>query len=1570
MGVILRILKQGSDKWYRYVKYDDDRYRAIEIATSEAVASVNSPLPSQALSVTLKSNEGLITTKSWYTTTGGGGAKNYLNYVAVKKGSSGSEIKQRGMAYAAHSAGGRTIFKVSEETTYLSETDPLQTSVTSHAYVWYSGTAQVQQKTTSLPIVAEAENGDDQGYSRRSYYDLDGDMTWTQNELGVITGYTYDASTGARKQMVQDVNPAAPANSGLPSGWTSSSTTPLNLITDYEFDEMGRETQVLGPIHGIDLNESPEDIRSARYTVYRDDLFEVRTASGYQEGSDLITINPVSIQKSDASGRTLETIQAKRTGSGRLSSTDTFAQSSYLRWQTQGYNNSGQLSWKRSYYDIPTGPNDPGIKDTNYNEMTYGYDAMGRQNKTVSGGGTINRTVFDTRGLTLQGWVGTDDAGATDSNPEGSGLNNMVEISTQEYDHGNAGGNGNLTRQTQHVSDSEDRVTQFEYDWRDRRIVTDGEENTYHSVTYNNQGQALSNESRAGSASALRLAKFETSYDVLGRAFRSMTYAVDSLGELGNSLVSNTYFDGSGQAIKQSSPGTKAWQKTVFDSLGRATASFTSYPADGTNDGNTNDVSDDIVVEQSESGYDAASNEISSLRFLRFHNAPTTGAGSMGPLVPFPSPPPENTPPYTEAYARIYRSYQWPDAIGRSQASASYGTNNIARPALIPSTSATCLVSRVTYDDAGVIETSRGPQGIVRKNEHDNAGRVVTEIENFILGSSATDANNTKTYAYNRDGALKTLTWINAITGSQVTTWDYGSTRPASGIASSQLLVKKTYPDGGDDHVDYTYNRLGQLLTKTDQNGSVHSYQYSDLGQLTHDQVTTLGADVDGAVRRISNTYDAHQRVESVTSWDNPTTDSGAVVNQVKYAYNAFGQLVADKQAHSSEVVDGTTPQVSYDYADGSDNTVRLNKTTYPSAYEVDIDYGSSGSMDDVLSRPAGVKDASTQFANYKYLGYGTTVIAEYPQPVVELTYLKQGSEPELYGDPYNGLDSFGRIVDQRWIKGATDLERVQYGYTENSLKQWRHNPVATLAGEKEDDLYSYDDLSQIKTRDRGNLNPGKTTISNVVEEEDWTYDPAGNWDNYDHTQSGITPVNQTRTHTKANEIATYNASATPRQYDKAGNMTRLPVGAATTSDYRNATWDAWNRLRRITKTTGSGSSSGTSLDVWYDYDGLTRRTRKRILVGANQGTVSYYYNASWKCLEEFEGGSAPSRRYIYGARGRNDLILRDRDTNGDGTLDQRRYALCDAMGSKTAITDNAGAVTQRYRYQAFGESQVLNPDFTNWTTTDSEDWQTRFHGEQRDAETGYYNYGFRYYLPELGRWPSRDPIGERGGVNLYGMVGNNAVGNVDYLGLFVNQILADLNQIIKDSVRCTITVVVGHGTVNTGANGQPRRDGRHPFNNPFPGTIHDHFRNNPNGVGGGVCYLGCNANALNDRVPEDQQVDGLPDLPENEAGDTGGRWSADDEQMMAAINAAADASAKHAKKFCDKPKCCKFWAVKVQFTGDILDDFPAPDSDGDGVLDGKFAPFGKGHPAVKLRQEIRALSGAIIRFGICDEEK
>ena len=45
---------------------------------------------------------------------------------------------------------------------------------------------------------------------------------------------------------------------------------------------------------------------------------------------------------------------------------------------------------------------------------------------------------------------------------------------------------------------------------------------------------------------------------------------------------------------------------------------------------------------------------------------------------------------------------------------------------------------------------------------------------------------------------------------------------------------------------------------------------------------------------------------------------------------------------------------------------------------------------------------------------------------------------------------------------------------------------------------------------------------------------------------------------------------------------------------------------------------------------------------------------------------------------------------------------------------------------------------------------------------------GFRYYNPGLGRWVSRDPIGEEGGEGLYVFAGSDPIGNIDARGRFV----------------------------------------------------------------------------------------------------------------------------------------------------------------------------------------------------------
>ncbi|MCX8156482.1 MAG: hypothetical protein N3J91_08560 [Verrucomicrobiae bacterium] len=89
------------------------------------------------------------------------------------------------------------------------------------------------------------------------------------------------------------------------------------------------------------------------------------------------------------------------------------------------------------------------------------------------------------------------------------------------------------------------------------------------------------------------------------------------------------------------------------------------------------------------------------------------------------------------------------------------------------------------------------------------------------------------------------------------------------------------------------------------------------------------------------------------------------------------------------------------------------------------------------------------------------------------------------------------------------------------------------------------------------------------------------------------------------------------------------------------------------------------------------------------------------------------------------------------------------------------GLLVAQYEYGPLGEllratgplSQTFNPLFS----TKPLDW-----------ETGLYYYGYRYYNPSTGRWPSRDPIAENGGLNLYGFVYNNPPNLVDKDGRIV----------------------------------------------------------------------------------------------------------------------------------------------------------------------------------------------------------
>jgi len=69
----------------------------------------------------------------------------------------------------------------------------------------------------------------------------------------------------------------------------------------------------------------------------------------------------------------------------------------------------------------------------------------------------------------------------------------------------------------------------------------------------------------------------------------------------------------------------------------------------------------------------------------------------------------------------------------------------------------------------------------------------------------------------------------------------------------------------------------------------------------------------------------------------------GSVVNEVQFAYNDFGQITTDYQAHDGAVNTSTTPKVQYGYANRSANTVRPTSITYPDGRVITYDYCTTG---------------------------------------------------------------------------------------------------------------------------------------------------------------------------------------------------------------------------------------------------------------------------------------------------------------------------------------------------------------------------------------------------------------------------------------------------------------------------------------------------------------------------------------------------------------------------------------------------------------------------------------------------
>lgn len=1312
-------------RWYDYRQYDGAG-RTLLQAESSAVESYTETVPGL---VTLHNTQGLIHLFEFYPASpGASGAPNRLRYEMIKEGAAGNPVKIKELQYVARTIGADTLYWPSKEIAFRSAdnggSDPLTTT---YSYAWTH--FQVVEKTMTLPVVLSTQNGSGVADYVKEAYDAFGRLTWRRDERGYITGFSYDPVVDALVQRVEDVVGGAP--------WPVLPGAHLNLITDYNVDSKGRTIQERGAAHEIDLNGIATEVRRTRWTVYHDATHQRWEANGFQKTADdsFTLINPVSIRRHDDASRLIDAIHAVRVDEegkedvdGPLLPTDRFAQSTWVRWTRNNYMGYASVANKRVYFLIPE--DGVGTRDVNYNQSDYQYDILHRMVRDHSPGGTVTRYVYSANGWLLGKWIGTNDTGATDTDPAGGGseVNNMVKVEVYQYDEGLAGKDGNLTKLTQYADEEDTRVTSYSYDWRNRRTSTTGEIDFFEAYSYDNLNQVKCTERRDTTSNGTLVGLSKTKYDNRGRVYRRLNYAVNpQTGAVGNALIDNMWFDAAGNEIKRQAAGAKAFIKTTYNAINRPVVEYLALDADETAYADASNVMDDIVIEQAERTYDSAGNVTFTVQRARFHNA--TGVGAI------------KEPTGAQPRARVTYAGSWPDALGRICNNANYGTNgDIAptRPAIVPASSDDVLVTVTAYNKRGEAWQVIDPAGKVYQTGFDDAGRKTQEVQNVVKYGTASDENKTILFSYTPDGVLSTLTAQNSVTNDQVTTWNYGTTLEDSRLASTLLVRSKVYPDSPSDKIEFQYNRQGQRIGMTDQRGTVHVYDYDKLGRLLHDRVLLLGTNVDGAVQRISHAYDVRGATISTTSADNASPDGGYVVNQVLNTYNDFGQLIDQQQAHDGEAGYGT-PSVKYAYADGSYNNTRLEKITYPDGRKLHYSYGASDSNDDFLNRVASLvdDDGVSHLVEYQYVGAGAFATIDYPQPGLTLTYKNDAS------DAYTGWDRFGRIVDQRWLKSGAAVERLQYGYDRSSFRVFRRNLVVS----ERDELYSYDGVGQLGRLQRGTLDvEGSALTGTPIWEEGFAYDPSGNCIQYKTYVDGVVNLDQVRGYNSVNEVIAVDSSSDSVGYDLSGNMTRTRKFSGS-GGVVELSYDAWNRLVKIT--------SEVAILAIYKYDGLRRRTT---LIDSGGDVRHCYYSRDWQVLEERNGSDVTAeRQFIWGRQHVDDLIIRDYFNSANQR--SRIYAISDSLNVSMAASDD-GSVLERYYYTAFGVPEqgrapaVVTPEL-----------EVRFHGYSWDESSGFYSVRYRSLTTAFGRWLSRDPIEERGGVNLYAFVGNNPINRWDRFG-------------------------------------------------------------------------------------------------------------------------------------------------------------------------------------------------------------
>lgn len=636
-----------------------------------------------------------------------------------------------------------------------------------------------------------------------------------------------------------------------------------------------------------------------------------------------------------------------------------------------------------------------------------------------------------------------------------------------------------------------------------------------------------------------------------------------------------------------------------------------------------------------------------------------------------------------------------------------------------------------TYDGNGnrlqTITAPSTPEQTVSVTTYDSRNRPVTETDG---------AGSTITYTYDRLGRV--LTTKDALNNITTMTYDLLGNLLTTKAADNVVTSTRTYDvlnrltlekDGKNQTISYYYDALDRMTSYTDAKGAIFSFQYDLLGRLTR------RTEPDGTFQ--TYTYDTagrllvHTKADFATKTHHYENSARDFLTKITYSngetprlmsYDRLGRLLTAANASS-------TITRSYDAA-GRQLSETQAHTAGPSGtftYHYDID----GNLKKHI-RPDG------SFIDYTWNARNllASVISDVPPPLATYTYNARNQVAATTVE--NGLFTVARSYDA--AGRLTGLSNGTLDATAYTLSPDGRRTTINRNGTAE--TYGYDNARQVTSANYPDLS---TTQS-------WNFDAAGN------RQSATT--NSVNTNYTANSVNEYTSISgggfqpPSPTYDANGNTLTLPRpdGTALT-----LTWNINNEQITATNATGDTAS--------YQYDALGRRTKRIETIGGTTTTTHFFTNG-WNVELEHNGSDYTTRQTwghdlsesFQGAGGVGGLVMVETLPIGSGS--PVPYFPCyDGNGNITAWIDSAGTVVARQRYDAFGNIiQQLGTAPSNYG----------FSTKPMEKIAGLLYYGYRYYDPVTGRWPSRDPIEESGGNNLYCFVGNNGLFQYDKLGLLM----------------------------------------------------------------------------------------------------------------------------------------------------------------------------------------------------------